>query len=69
MATLTLPATRTDGLAAEKIVINTKAAANISQASAAAASAGGPNALYTDLAISQLYGNNDAKKALWFDVK
>ncbi len=28
-----------------------------------------PNALNTDLAIRQLYGNSDAKMALWFGGK
>ena len=69
-ASLTLPSTGTDGLAVEKIVINTTApAASTWQTDATAVLTSSPNALCTDLAIWQLYGNNEAKKLFWFDEK
>ncbi len=65
-ASLTLPPTGTDGLATQNIVIDTTAPAAVTpQASGdVAALTGGPNALYTDLAIALLFGNNDAENVL-----
>jgi hypothetical protein len=67
-ATLTLPAPGTDGLAARHIVIRAAALTATAGKIAAARLSGGAGALYTDLAIAQLYGTDNAEKASGFDA-